>query len=812
MIQTLKRIILSLGKSSMNKLFTALLILLLSMLTGCNGSSGKNDVDESPSVATNLTLSTLNAQGLAQLSFDKNETVFVQATVFEQNNNVMSGVRVNFSTDLGELALDSKLTDVSGIALVELTNTQLTLSAGTLSISSASLSANADFEFINNSPEELLPTLAMHIELNGQITNQFKANEQVQISVTLLDNLHQPVANQIINFSADIGQLNTNTALTQTNGKALVTLSGNDSIGAGVITATMADNESVTMRVNYQVVAADAIIDDDIRLGYFDDNNNFIEGEISTSLSDNNISAGGTIGLSIELIDNENNRVITPTPVTFSSNCVLNDNATIDESVFSINGRATATFEDVDCAGVSGTEDIIVASVTSNGITNTASTTIDISGEQLGSIEFVSAQPSSIVLKGTGGQETATLAFLVKSELGNVLAQQLVGFELDTSAGGITLSRDSGYTNSQGLITTQVSSGTVPTVVRVTASASMTVNGEEVNVQTQSNELSVNTGLPEQRSLTIAASVLNPEADLNGVTSTITAWLADNFNNPVPDGTSVNFTTEGGVIEPSCTTTNGNCSVTWTSSEPRISNHRSTILATALGHESFFDTNGNNIFDNDDGNAIVDASVSSGFGRHYPEASGFIDMSEAWRDDNENNVFDNGETFLDYDNNGSFDNEDSLFNGPQCQGSKCASSPKNAIHVRKALVLVMSGSNANYELSDADSSVIYQDSFGNNNAIPDIADGASMTFDLKFSDLATQTLPMGSTITVEASAGELAGQTSYTVSNNNGSGYTNIVFVLANPIADDQVEATLTIAITSPSGVTTSIVKTVTLL
>jgi len=778
----------------------------------CNGSSGENDDKEtSTPVATSFSLATLNAQGQSQLSFDKNESVLVQAIVYDQFSAPINGARINFTTDLGSLTMASKLSDDQGIAQVEITNSALILSAGTITANLNETSKSVNFEYINNAPAEMLPNISIQMSLNGILTNQFKADEQVQVSFTLLDDQNQPITDELIQVNADIGQLDASTTLTQANGKASITLSGSSTIGAGVLTATLSSNNEVISRMNYQVVPADSIITDEVRLGYFNDNGDFIEGEIKVSVNDNTISAGGTLGLTIDLVDSANNRINTPTPVSFTSNCVINGNATIDESVFSINGRASATFEDVNCAGSSGTEDVIIASVTANNITNTASQTINITGEELGSIEFISAEPASIVLKGSGGQETSTLTFMVKSALGNELAQQTVNFNLDTDVGGIALSRNSGLTNSQGLITTQVLSGTVPTAVSVTAVARMEVNGESIEVQTQSNQLTVNTGLAEQRSLTIAASVLNPEADFNGETSQITAWLADNFNNPVPDGTSVNFTTEGGVIESTCNTVNGSCSVTWTSAEPRLPNHRSTILASALGHESFFDNNGNNIFDDEDGIAIIDAGVSSGFSRHNAEPSGFIDMSEAWRDDNENFTYDAGELFLDYDNNGAFDLEDNKFNGPQCQGSRCADASMQAIHVRKALVLIMSGSSADYILSDANSGVIYHDSFGNNNPVADIANGGSTTFTFQYSDLANQTLPLGTTIAVSSSAGTLAGQTSVTVGNNNNQGYGSLSFVLSNPVDDDLVVATITITITTPKGITTSMLKTVVL-
>ncbi|MCU7375821.1 hypothetical protein PEC18_34690 [Paucibacter sp. O1-1] len=111
---------------------------------------------------------------------------------------------------------------------------------------------------------------------------------------------------------------------------------------------------------------------------------------------------------------------------------------------------------------------------------------------------------------------------------------------------------------------------------------------------------------------------------------------------PAPDDTTVNFTTEGGQIEPSCSIVSSTCSVTWTSTSPRVTDHRITILAYALGL-TFFDTNGNNVFDDEDGSAVngcisVTTSVEcSGNGMDVEtyQDSGFVELPDAFRDDDE---------------------------------------------------------------------------------------------------------------------------------------------------------------------------------
>jgi len=764
--------------------------------------------------ATNIAIVLLNSQSESKQSFDKDETVTVQVTITDQFNEPLNNVRVDLSTDLGTLSLDSKLTNDLGVASIEIMNSDATLGAGTLSAATVRLSASVDYEFISDTSIELLSTLLLEMRVNGTVSNQFRNDEQAQILITLNDGNGDAIENEIVNFTVDAGVLSAASALTNENGQTSVTLSGNGVEGAGVAIVSLSNDSAVSNRINFQISPAGSTILEDTRLGYFDDNNEFVEGEIKSSITNTIISAGGTLGLLVDIVDNENNRINTTTAVTFTSNCVVNGNATIDSTVFSIKGSASATFEDIDCAGTSGTEDIIIASITANGVTNTASIDIEITGEELGSIEFVSALPSSIVIKGSGGVETSTVTFLLKSALGNVLSQQLVEFSLDSAVGGISLSRESGFTNSQGLITTQVSSGTVPSVVRVTAKASMDVDGETTTVQTQSSELSVNTGLPEQSSITVAASVLNPEASTIGEESVISVWLADSFNNPVPDGTTVNFTTEGGTIESSCNTVLGNCSVTWTSTEPFLTDHRSTILATTSGHETFFDVNGNNIFDDEDGEPISNSDVNSGFGRQTPLSSGFVDMSEAWRDDNEDDIKDAEETkFFDNNNDGIFNDADGFFNGPQCTGLKCDESAKKAT-LRKALVLIMSSaSSPNYVLSDTDQTTTYADSDGSSTELPDISDGDSLTLSFRFADSAMQSLPLGTTISVSLDGGDLQGTTSVEIGNTAQNGYHSMDFTLNNASGGDPEQATLTISIKTPNtSSTTYVSKTVSLL
>ena len=213
----------------------------------------------------------------------------------------------------------------------------------------------------------------------------------------------------------------------------------------------------------------------------------------------------------------------------------------------------------VELSGVSATGSLTVADADAN------------------SIQFISATPTTIALQGTGGtgrQEFSTLVFEVIDEAGDPISGELVTIELSTTLGGVNLTGDldddgdldnSGAderltSNSSGQVSVIVNSGTVPTSVRVTAS--ITLPSTEV-ITTVSDSLVISTGLPDQNSFTLSAGTLSPGGfDISGVISEQQVRGADAFNNPIPDGTTINFTTEYGRVDASCTTTDGTVSYT----------------------------------------------------------------------------------------------------------------------------------------------------------------------------------------------------------------------------------------------------------
>lgn len=168
------------------------------------------------------------------------------------------------------------------------------------------------------------------------------------------------------------------------------------------------------------------------------------------------------------------------------------------------------------------------------------------------------------------------------------------------------------------------------------------------------------TTLADVNGFNIVAETLNPRGyDFYGTEVIITAFVKDHSNNNVEDGTVVTFIADdNGMIGNQCATTDGTCTVTWTSSRDRNydNDFRVTIMARTIGEDSFIDKNANSQFD-------VGGTLTT--------------QSEPFLDANDNGTYDSGvadyDEYSDYNGNGSFDAADSsLFKGASCSSTAAA--------------------------------------------------------------------------------------------------------------------------------------------
>jgi hypothetical protein len=503
------------------------------------------------------------------------------------------------------------------------------------------------------------------------------------------------------------------------------------------------------------------------RLGVLD-GGAFSSGTIAVSQSP--LAAGGSSGLRVDIVDTAHgNALVTDSiSVVFSSQCVSQNTASVSPNpVLTSTGSAAATYSALGCAG----DDVITATATIGGSTITASGTIRVQAAPPSAIQFSSATPNNIRIKGTGDPQTSVVKFTLTNSAGGPVPGQSVRFTLDTAAGGITLAPTTGTSNTSGVVQTTVSSGTVATSVRVTATIVDSSGNPVAGIPpAQSDSLVISTGLADQDSFSISVGCFNIEGgDYDGTTTNVNILAADRFNNPVPDGTAISFRAEGGQVQPQCLTTGGGCSVNFASSNPRTSDHRVTILATAVGEESFTDANGN--------------------GR-YNSGEAFVDLGEAFLDKNENSVRDSDEEFIDFNNSGNFDAPSGNFTGVLCD-SGCDSA--TSLSVRNSVPIIMSGSVANI----VGPSTI------------DLSNGAKFV-QFAISDSANQPMPGGTKIEAITSFGSVVGDASYTQACSTFNGPFSYGFVVKPP--DNQTTSTsgvFTVKVTTPKGVVTSASATV---
>jgi hypothetical protein len=423
----------------------------------------------------------------------------------------------------------------------------------------------------------------------------------------------------------------------------------------------------------------------------------------SLTISPATLSAGGNASISVTVLSG-GATYTPPLPVSFTSPCVSAGKASIGSPVLSQSGVAIASYTDKGC----GVADIVTASVTLGSSTTTKTGTINVLPASAGSIKFVNAQPTNIALKGTGGfgrPEFSTVTFQVFDTTGAAVSGKQIDFIFadsltSTTTGGLTLSPTSATSAADGTVTTLVTAGTIPTSVRIIA----TIHGTALT--TLSSILAVSTGVPDQAHFSLSSSIGNCEGrDIDQTCTFITAALGDHFGNPVPDGTAVNFSSESGTIGASCVTgslppagatpddalqgqtTNsrtgpgsGTCTVELRSGAPRKADGLVTVLAYALGEETLFDANGNNVFDS--GDTFTDKSP------------------DVFRDDDENGAWSPGEPCIGPNNNGLCSTPgDGVYNG--VLRSPPQPSTQKTLYVSGQFGQIFSGSNAVITFSPA---------------------------------------------------------------------------------------------------------------
>ncbi len=436
----------------------------------------------------------------------------------------------------------------------------------------------------------------------GQARSSLTVASPLNVTATVLNN-GQPVGNTLVQFTliwpngqSPIAALTptSGTGITDANGRVTVSLVALSATaqGAGTVSATATVGQgSATAQTAFSVGTANVSLN-------------------NVTLTPATISAFQTSQVSVTV-----GGVPTSVPVTvsFASPCAAGGLATLPASAVTVNGVASVTYTDKGC---SGTDNVTISAPGATSV----QAGLTIQPAPPSAIQFISATPSTIAISGTGAATSSLVTFKVV----NAAQQPIVGvpitLALSTQVGGVQIDSQPGpltkQTAADGTVSVTVTAGSQPGPVRVTATGAG-------GLSAVSSQLTIQSGLPTQSRFSLSVQTFNIEGwDVDGTTTSVTIRAADRVGNPVPDGTVVNFRSSGAAIQPSCRTTGGVCSVNFISQESRprspLPTGRVSILAWAVGEESFLDTNGNNKFDSgetfgDLGDAFVDAYLDGTF-------------------------------------------------------------------------------------------------------------------------------------------------------------------------------------------------------
>ncbi len=234
------------------------------------------------------------------------------------------------------------------------------------------------------------------------------------------------------------------------------------------------------------------------------------------------------------------------------------------------------------------------------------------------SIQFVMAAPTAIGVRASGLAEQSVLTFRVTDANTNAVRGVRVTFT-NTGLGGEVVNPASAITDADGKVTTTLTSGTRSTTVQVLARIDL--DGDDIpDLSAQSTAVAILGAPPAQTRFSLAPELHNVAGRVAfGIENVVSAFVNDRFGNAVPPGTAVSFVTNGAsIVDPTTTGTNGVAKATLITEGQVPDSGVVTITAFTHGEEGFRDNNGNGRFDAGI-DAITTDSVAEPFIDYRPQ-------------------------------------------------------------------------------------------------------------------------------------------------------------------------------------------------
>lgn len=549
----------------------------------------------------------------ATTSLTAGENTIITATVTDSLGKLVSGATISFSTDptKASLSTTSVKTDSTGKATITLT----AVAAPYATVDANCLGAIGSVSVNIGGAAVAVGSLAVSSSQAAIVTGG-----NCVITALLRDAGGQPLPNATVSIA-----LSNTSAGSFTGNVSTISVTTNNA-GVASVTFTAAGlPTSVTISGSYLALGLTSSVNISITSP---PPANIVETAAPTT-----IPVGGTASITAVVTDANGNPVLDGTQVNFS----VSDNSfgSLSNTFSSTSGGTGTAIITLTAANKAGA---ITISAVAGTITKTV--TVTITPAPTGSIQFVSAQPTVIGIKGSGQQATSTVTFKVFDINGNAVSDgTTVNFTMQGPGGGAYIGSTPGSATAAGSTVAGVASvilnsGSVAGPVTIIATTTILGGG---TISTSAGQISIGGGVPSYSHFNLTTSKFNlPGFVVSGATANIGAYLADRFGNyNVLKGTSISFiTTEGGAIDPQGTTDNtGLASVVFRTQAPMPNNppvaatvaetnaiialngtyglgiltpnpvvHPRngwvTILATVQGEESFNDENGDGLFTN----------------------------------------------------------------------------------------------------------------------------------------------------------------------------------------------------------------------
>lgn len=566
-----------------------------------------------------LTLFIYNATNARVYDVASTGTFTAVAVLKDATGVAVQNTKVDFSSSDSNLSIGTaaKITDSAGSAAT-VVSPSTTSSGGAVTLTAhattggRTLTESVSFNVAAGAQPVSTPNLAVGVYnvATGVATSSVSLAGSYEVRGTLSNASGSPMSGVLVSFSLGSytnAVLGASTAVTDASGVARVSVapSGIASVGGALVTAQTASGSSSASGQGVFSVTPTAVTLQPLTVG-------------SATLA----SAGST---PISVQTSVSGFAVT---VTFTASCGRINGSALSASVTTNgSGLATATYEAVNADGSLCNGAVSLSAATSSASPVNGSLTVQ--APVANAITYSTTDSVQLFVKGSGGLEQGTLRFRVLDTNGNAVANENVVFSIVVNPGGLSINSPgnaasvTSQSDATGYAKIAVFSGTIPgpMKIRATLQSNSSVFSDSQNVRIAS-------GPASQRFISVSVDKFNIEGwSVDGSVSKITARVADRQGNAVENGTVVNFTAEGGQVGHSCATVAVNnissCTVEFQSQSPRPLGGRVSVLAFLEGTKDYVDMNFNNTFDTG--------------------TDTLLNLGDAFRDDNENGVFDAGE-------------------------------------------------------------------------------------------------------------------------------------------------------------------------